>query len=155
MSDPQPTIGHLIHEVARLWRKRFEQNARNCGLTRSQWQAIAYLSKNEGIHQGALAELLEIEPITLVRILDKLVERGLVERRQHGTDRRIWLLFLKDAARPLLADVQPLAEATRAEALCGVTRENRDSLLQTLELMKTNLMAANRAPIPEKEAHYG
>ena len=66
-----------------------------------------------------------------------------------------WLLFLKDAARPLLADVQPLAEATRAEALSGVTRENRDSLLQTLELMKTNLMAANRAPIPEKEAHYG
>ena len=131
-------------------RKRFEQKARNSGLTRSQWQAIAYLSKNEGIHQGALAELLEIEPITLVRILDKLVERGLVERRQHGTDRRIWLLFLKDAARPLLADVQPIAEATRAEALSGVTRENRDSLLQTLELMKTNLMAANTSPDPRE-----
>ena len=136
-------------------RKRLEQRARNCGLTRSQWQAIAYLSKNEGIHQGALAQLLEIEPITLVRILDKLEERGLIERRQHQTDRRIWLLYLRDAARPLLADIQPLAEATRAEALSGVSRESRDSLLETLELMKTNLMAANRAPTPEKEAHYG
>ena len=136
-------------------RKRFEQNARNSGLTRSQWQAIAYLSKHEGIHQAALADLLEIEPITLVRILDRLEERGLIERRQHRTDRRIWLLFLKDAARPMLADMQPIAEATRAEALRGVSRENRDSLIETLELMKTNLMAANRAPTPEKEAHYG
>ena len=136
-------------------RKRFEQNARNSGLTRSQWQAIAYLSKHEGIHQAALADLLEIEPITLVRILDKLEDRGLIERRRHETDRRIWLLFLKDAARPLLADMQPIAETTRAEALEGVSLENRDRLFDTLNLMKTNLMAANRAPIPEKEAYYG
>ena len=155
MADPQPTIGFLIHEVARLMRKRFEHNARNSGLTRSQWQAVACLSKHEGIHQAALAELLEIEPITLVRILDKLEDRGLIERRTHGTDRRIWLLFLKDAARPLLADMQPIAEATRAEALEGVSQENRDRLFDTLNLMKTNLMAANRAPVPEKEAHYG
>ena len=155
MANPQPTIGFLIHEVARLMRKRFEQNARNSGLTRSQWQAIAYLSKHEGIHQAALAELLEIEPITLVRILDKLEDRGLIERRRHETDRRIWLLFLKDAARPLLADMQPIAETTRAEALEGVSSENRDRLFDTLNLMKTNLMAANRAPIPEKEAYYG
>ena len=136
-------------------RKRFEQNARNSGLTRSQWQAIAYLSKHEGIHQAALAELLEIEPITLVRILDRLEDRGLIERRRHETDRRIWLLFLTEAARPLLADMLPIAEATRAEALEGVTLENRDRLFETLNLMKTNLMAANRAPIPEKEAYYG
>ena len=68
-------------------------------------QAIAYLSKHEGIHQAALADLLEIEPITLVRILDKLEDRGLIERRQHQTDRRIWLLFLKDVALLLLADM--------------------------------------------------
>src|ERR1700722_11110788 len=125
MADPQqPTIGSLIHEGARLMRKRFEQNARNSGLTRSQWQAIAYLSKHEGIHQAALAELLEIEPITLVRILDKLEDRGLIERRRHGTDRLFWLFFLTDTALPLIADMQPIAEATRAEALEGVTLEN-------------------------------
>src|ERR1700691_3507339 len=103
-------------------RKRFEHRARSLGLTRSQWLAITYLSKHEGIHQAALADLLEIEPITLVRILDKLGDRGLIERRQHQTDRRIWLLYLRDAARPLLTDMQPLAEATRAEALSGVSR---------------------------------
>src|SRR5271163_3789000 len=150
MTDPHPALGFLLHEVARLMRKRFEQKARDSGLTRSQWQAIAYLSKHEGIHQAGLAELLEIEPITLVRILDKLADRGLIERRQHQTDRRTWLLFLRDAARPLLTDMEPLAEATRAEALSGVSRESRDSLLETLELMKANLMAANRAPTPEK-----
>ena len=155
MTDTHPAIGFLIREVARLFRKRFEQRIRNCGLTRSQWQAIAYLSNHEGIRQTALAHLLAIEPITLVRILDKLQERGLIERRQHGADRRIWLLFLKDAARPLLADLQPIAEATRAEALSGLSPENCDSLIASLELVKTNLVAANRAPIPEKKAGNG
>ena len=155
MNDLHPTLGFLLHDVARLLRKRFEQRARNLGFTRSQWQAIAYLSKNEGIHQAGLAELLEIEPITLVRILDKLAERGLIERRQHPTDRRTWLLFLKDAARPFLAAMQPLGEVTRAEALSGVSETDRGQLLQTLTQMKTNLMAATRAPVAEKEAFYG
>jgi MarR family transcriptional regulator, transcriptional regulator for hemolysin len=155
MSDQHPTPGFLLHEVARLLRKRFEQRARNLGFTRSQWQAIAYLSKNEGIHQAGLAELLEIEPITLVRILDKLAERGLIERRQHPTDRRTWLLFLKDAALPFLAAMQPIGEATRAEALEGVSESDRDKLLQTLTRMKTNLMTAARTSAVEKEASYG
>ena len=155
MNDQHPTLGFLLHEVARLLRKRFEQRARSLGFTRAQWQAIAYLSKNEGIHQAGLAELLDIEPITLVRILDKLAERGLIERRQHPTDRRTWLLFLKDAARPLIAAMQPIGEATRAEALDGVAEVDRDQLLQTLTRMKSNLMAATRAPLVEKEANYG
>jgi MarR family transcriptional regulator for hemolysin len=155
VTDQHPTLGFLLHEAARLLRKRFEKRAKGLGLTRSQWQAIAYLSKNEGIHQGGLAELLEIEPITLVRILDKLAERGLIERRQHPTDRRTWLLFLKDAARPLLTTMQQIGEATRAEALVGVSEGDRDRLLQTLTQMKVNLSMACRAPIDEKEAHYG
>src|SRR6478672_13626425 len=101
--DNKPTLGFLLHDVARLLRKRFEQRARDLGLTRSQWQTLAYLNVNEGIHQSGLAEILEVEPITLVRILDKLQERGLIERRQHPSDRRIWLLFLKEAARPLIS----------------------------------------------------
>jgi MarR family transcriptional regulator, transcriptional regulator for hemolysin len=155
MNDLHPTLGFLLHDVARLLRKRFEQRARNLGFTRSQWQAIAYLSKNEGIHQAGLAEMLEIEPITLVRILDKLAERGLIERRQHPTDRRTWLLFLKEAAHPLLAAMQPIGEATRAEAFSGVLDADRDQLLQTLTRMKTNLMAACRASATETEAYYG
>ena len=72
-----PTLGFLLHEVARLLKRRFEQNARGSGLTRSQWQVLAYLAQNEGIHQSGLAELLEIEPITLGRIVDKLEAQGL------------------------------------------------------------------------------
>jgi DNA-binding MarR family transcriptional regulator len=155
VTDHHPTLGFLLHEAARLLRKRFEQRAKGLGLTRSQWQAIAYLSKNEGIHQGGLAELLEIEPITLVRILDKLAERDLIERRQHPTDRRTWLLYLKDAARPLLATIQEVGEATRAEALVGVSEEDRDRLLRILTQMKANLSMACRAPVDEKEVYYG
>jgi DNA-binding MarR family transcriptional regulator len=135
VTDQHPTLGFLLHEVARLLRKRFEQRAGHLGLTRSQWQAIAYLAKNEGINQAGLAEMLEIEPITLVRILDRLAERGLIERRQHPTDRRTWRLFLKEAARPLLVAMQPLGEATRAEALNGVSDGDRERLFQTLTLM--------------------
>jgi DNA-binding MarR family transcriptional regulator len=155
MVHESPRLGFLLHEVARLLRKRFEQKARSHGLTRSQWQAIAYIARNEGIPQGALADLLEIESITLVHILDKLAGRELIERRHHPTDRRTWLLYLKEAARPLLLIMERLAFSTYEEAYLGVSKMERDRLLKTLSTMKTNLIAANRAPVIEDEAHYG
>lgn len=85
-------LGFLLHDVARLLRKRFEQRARGKGLTRTQWQTLAFLSKNDGIKQRHLADILEVEAITLTRILDRLVEQGLVERRPHPTDRRVSLV---------------------------------------------------------------
>lgn len=157
MPDQHPQLGFLLHEVARLLRKRFEQRTRDTGLTRSQWQTIAYLAKQEGVRQTVLAEMLEIEPMTLVRILDRLETRGLIERRQDPDDRRAWRLYLKDTARPLLLAMQPLGEATRAEALKGVSDADRDRLIETLTLMKTNLAAACcQTPANEKtEASYG
>ena len=153
--DQTPTLGFLLHDVARLLRKRFEQRAKNLGLTRSQWQTLAYLAGNEGIHQAGLAEILEIEPITLVRILDKLAERGLIERRQHPSDRRIWLLYLREEARPLLTQMRGLGDVTRGEALKDVSNEERDRLFDTLTLMKSNLLHACRAPAHDKETYYG
>src|SRR5258705_8371299 len=100
MDENAPTLGFLLHEVARLLRKRFEQNARGSGLTRAQWHVLAYLAQNEGINQSGLADLLEIEPITLGRIVDKLQVLRLVERRPDPSDRRVWLLHLTPAARP-------------------------------------------------------
>ncbi len=114
MEDHSPTLGFLLHDVARLLRRRFEQNARGTGLTRSQWQVLAYLDQNEGIHQGRLAELLDIEPITLGRIVDRLEILGLIERLPHPSDRRIWLLHLTDAARPKLTQLRKLGDITRA-----------------------------------------
>ncbi len=103
MDHPDRNLGSLLHDVARLMRKRFEQNARDLGLTRSTCAVLAHLARNEGIQQSALADILEIEPITLTRLLDRLEEMGLVERRQHPIDRRIRLLCLTDAARHKIA----------------------------------------------------
>ncbi len=156
MPDKNPQIGFLLHEVARLLRRRFEQRARGQGLTRAQWQTILYLSRQEGIRQTSLAEMLEIEPITLVRILDRLEQRGFIARRQDPEDRRAWRLYLEEAARPVLAALQPLGEATRAEALEGVSDEDRDRLVHILTVMKTNLAAARQSSSAAKtEANDG
>jgi MarR family transcriptional regulator for hemolysin len=156
MDPSRPTLGFLLHDVARLLRKRFEQKARQLGLTRSQWQAIAYLANNEGIHQAALADLLDLEPITLTRILDRLAERGLIERRQHPTDRRTRLLYLTDAARPLLGQMQKIGDATRGEAFgTDIKEAERQQLLSTLMRMKTNLLAASHTGADDREVHYG
>ena len=142
-----PTLGFLLHEVARLLRRRFEQNARGSGLTRSQWQVLAYLAKNEGINQSGLADLLEIEPITLCRIVDKLQALGLVERRPHPSDRRVWLLHITPAARPKLTQLGKLGEVTRGEALAGVSEADTERLLKTLQALKSNLADARDAPV--------
>jgi MarR family transcriptional regulator, transcriptional regulator for hemolysin len=140
---PADSLCFRLHDAARLLRKRFEQNARDLGLTRSQWQTLAYLARHEGISQSALAELIDIEPITLGRIVDRLEGQGLVERRPHQRDRRIWLLFLRDAARPLLAAMGPIAQATRQEALAGLGEADRETLLRVLEAMRANLTEAS------------
>jgi MarR family transcriptional regulator for hemolysin len=150
-----PTLDFLLNDVARLFWKRLEQRAENRRVTGSQWQAITFLGKNEGVHQADLGELLEIGPITLVRILYRLAKRSLIERRHHPAGGGAWQLFLKEAGRPLLLATQPLDEATRAETFSGVLDADREQLLETLTRMKTNLMAACRAPVDETEAYYG
>jgi len=150
-----PTLGFLLHDVARLLRKRFEQRAKDLGLTRSQWQTLAYLANNEGIHQAGLAEMLEIEPITLVRILDKLSERGLVERRQHPSDRRSWLLYMREEARPLIDTMRSIGDQTRKEALDGTSQEDNERLYELLTLMKSNLLHVCRWKAADKEIQHG
>lgn len=151
----KPTLGFLLHDVARLLRRRFEQRAGESGLTRSQWQAVAYLAKHEGISQAGLADLLEIEPITLTRILDRLAEKGLVQRRPHPTDRRSWSLYLTEAARPLLQEMERIAETIRTEALQGVAPEHLEALSETLTRMKANLWPNCQNHSIEKESAHG
>ncbi len=146
MPNSTPTLGFVLHDVARFLRKRFEQHARGLGLTRSHWQVLAFLAPNEGIHQGGLAEILDIEAITLVRILDKLEAGGLIERRQHPTDRRIWLLFLTEKAHPVLTRMRELGDITRSEALAGIPDAAREQLMLNLCLMKKNLIMACEQP---------
>jgi len=142
MNPTTPTLGFLLHDVARLLKKRFEQIAKGSGLTRSQWQVLAYLAQNEGIHQSGLAELLDVEQITLGRIVDRLETLGLIERHPHPSDRRIRLLHLTAAARPKLAQVRKLGDIARGEALAGVPEADRQHLLQTLQTLRANLATA-------------
>lgn len=153
-NKPPPTVGFLLHDVARLLRKRFEQHARDFGLTRSQWQVLAYLDRNAGIQQGALAELIDVEPITIGRIVDRLEACGLVERRPHPTDRRVWQLHLTGKAGPMLTKMRGLGELTRAEAFGTIPEAERVRLLELLETMKTNLAAACQSPAAEGQASH-
>ena len=136
MEKPEKSLGFLLHDVARLLRKRFEQKAKGLGLTRSQWQILAHLAQNDGIQQGMLADLLELEPISLVRILDRLEQSGLVERRAHPTDRRIWQLY------PVLEPMRDIGSESKSEALEAISRADRDRLVHVLTQMKTNLASA-------------
>ncbi len=138
-ATPHRTFGFLLHDVARLMRKRFEQKAKTLGLTRSQWQVLAHLARHEGIGQSALAEILEIEPITLGRLLDRLEAAALVERRAHPRDRRAWQLFLADKAHPILDEVWTLASETQDEAMAGLPPSERERLLNTLLAIRANL----------------
>ncbi len=156
MEVASPTLGFLLHEVARLLRRRFEQNARGSGLTRSQWQVLTYLAQNEGINQARLAELIEIEPITLGRIADKLETLMFIKRNPHPTDRRRRLLHLMPAARSRLEQAGEYGEVTHREALAGVSETDRQHLLKTLQALKENLTRACDAPLAgQKRASHG
>jgi MarR family transcriptional regulator, transcriptional regulator for hemolysin len=154
--EADSTLGFLLHDVARLLKKRFEQNSRGSGLTRSQWQVLTYLAQNEGINQAGLAELIEIEPITLGRIIDKLETLRLIKRNPHPTDRRRWLLHLMPAARGRLQQAGEYGDVTRREALAGVSEDDRQHLLRTLETLKENLTRTSDAPLAgQKRASHG
>jgi DNA-binding MarR family transcriptional regulator len=156
MKENAPTLGFLLHDVARLLRKRFEQNARGSGLTRSQWHVLAYLAQNEGINQSGLADLLEVEPITLCRIVDKLAALGLVERHPDPSDRRVWILRLTPAARPKLTQIRKLGDLTRGEALVGISEADKLRLVKTLQALKANLLEICDAPAAgQKRASHG
>src|SRR3954463_13030008 len=101
MHNMEQSLGFLISDTARLMRRRFDQKARHLGLTRAQWQVLAHLARNEGINQVGLAELLDVEPITLCRQIDRMEEGGWVVRRPDPGDRRARLLFMTEKARPV------------------------------------------------------
>jgi MarR family transcriptional regulator for hemolysin len=143
--DPERSFGFLLHDVSRLLRKRFDRRARTIGLTRSQWFVMAHLARNEGLNQSALADILEIEPITLVHQLDRLENAGWIERRLDANDRRVRLLYLTELGRQILGKMQAMGLETKAEAVSGLTAAEQDALIDTLTTIKTNLSAREAA----------
>ena len=136
MSD---SLGFLISDVSRLMRRRFDARARLIGVTRAQWRTLTILSRHEGVNQGGLADLLEVEPITLCRMIDRLEEAGLVERRRDPADRRAWRIFLTDKARPIIEQLRALGEELFVDALVGIDDATRDAMFATLNAIRANL----------------
>jgi MarR family transcriptional regulator, transcriptional regulator for hemolysin len=138
-SDLDRSFGFVLHDIARLLRKRYEQRARSLGVTRAQWQVLAHLQRHEGINQAGLAELLELEPITLARLVDRMEQAGLVERRDDPADRRAHRLYLTPRAAPTLEQSRVVGEQVRAEAFAGIDEAARERLLELLLRVRGNL----------------
>jgi MarR family transcriptional regulator, transcriptional regulator for hemolysin len=150
-------FGFLVHDVSRLIKRRFERRARQMGLpiTRQQAAVVLNIAGNEGVSQAELAAWLGIEPIALVRMLDKLHEEGLVERRAHPTDRRVRTLWLTPSARPVVAQILAINKAIREEAFAGMAADARDTVIDILDGIKGNLAlreGTDDSPAPTAES---
>ncbi|WP_317933178.1 MarR family transcriptional regulator [Halioxenophilus sp. WMMB6] len=135
----EDSVGVILADVSRLMRRAFNEKARNIGITRPQWYVLTTLKRNEGINQGGLAEILDIEPITLCRILDRLQQAELVERRRDPADRRVWRLYLLPKAEQLLTQLRPLGVEVNDLALEGLDESAREQFRSTLKLVRQNL----------------
>ncbi len=140
--EPQDNFGFLIHDVARLLRKNFSRRVQSFGLTQEQSRVIVHLSRCEGIQQVDLAELLEIKPITLARLLDKLQDNGLIERRVNPDDRRAFRLYLTRAAHAVLKKILVIGAATRADAYRHISASDLEITFSVLSQLKANLVNA-------------
>jgi MarR family transcriptional regulator for hemolysin len=139
MVDLDRSFGFLVHDVARLYGRRFDRNGRRLQLTRAQCRTLGYLARNEGINQAGLADLLEIRPMTLVRQIDRMQEAGWIERRPDPTDRRARRLFLTDKARPILGRIWDVASETQDQILTSLTPDQAEQLIDLLRRVHGSL----------------
>ncbi len=134
-------FGYLLNDVTLLFRKHFDRRATRFGLTRAQWRAIKCLHHREGIRQNELAEFLEMEPIAVGRVIDRLQGAGFVERRADPSDRRCWRLFPTARAHAVVGDMEKIARGLRADATRGIGVDELARMIAVLEQVKDNLQA--------------
>ena len=131
----------LMHDVARMMRTRFDQRARAYGMTRAQWVVLARLARQPGITQNEMANLCEVEPITVGRLVDRLEARGLIERRMDPADRRIRRLHLLAASQPILDEILRYKNSLFEEITAGLDEKTLETVVGTLLHMKEKLAA--------------
>jgi MarR family transcriptional regulator, transcriptional regulator for hemolysin len=139
-------FGFLLRDVTRLYVERFEQHATSLGLTLAQCKTLMRLADNEGVSQIRLAELTDLEPMTLVRILDRMEAEGWLERRSDPRDRRVHCLYLTGKAKPLLDDIRQLMDVTWGEAFTGIPKRQSELLTELLERVHDNFTALGPVP---------
>ncbi len=147
----RPDLLFLVHDLARNLRLDADRRARTYGMTRAQWVILMWLERQPGLSQKELAELVEVEPITIARLIDRLEQHGMVERRDDPHDRRIWRLHLRDKALPVLRDLA----MERAEILqtvsAGISADDLNLINTALCRMKANVVAELRARPIERD----
>lgn len=134
-------FGFLLKDLGRLYTRRFEERAQALQLTLPQCKTLGFLSRNEGVSQVRLAELTEIDPMSMVRILDYMEAEGWVERRADPNDRRARCLYVKDKARAILDEIWRLAAQTRVEFLGDLSHEECLHLIDMLERVHSTARA--------------
>ena len=146
-----------VGELARLIRAYADRQAARYGITRAQWAVLTKVERFEGMNQSELAEQMEMQPITLTRLVDRLCDNGWIERRDDETDRRVNRLYLRKAARPLLAKLSGLRSEITATAVEGIGQADAHRLLTQLETIKENVRNAiqNDEDDARKEQRYG
>jgi DNA-binding MarR family transcriptional regulator len=137
--DLNRQLGFLLKDITRRYTRRFEERAQALSLTLPQCRALLYLENNEGISQKRLSELTELDPMTLVRILDRMEADGWVQRRFDPADRRAHTLWLTPKSKPVLDHIAHFITETRAETLHGLSNEDRARLIELLERVHVNL----------------
>lgn len=155
-------LAFLLSDAARLLRTCADQKARQFGMTRAQWAVLFRLERAEGLKQAELADLLEVQPITLTRLIDRLCENGLIERRSDPSDRRAKRLFLTPAAKPVMDQLSVVSGKMMANVLVGLDQRERKAMVASLTTIKNNLreaiqnrMEAEFSDRSELEQSYG
>lgn len=154
MDEVDRNFAFLLYDAARLLRRDFDRRARGLGLSRAQWSVLALLARNEGVKQAELAEILDVQPITLARQLDRLERGGLVRRCADPEDRRVRRLYLNEQAGPILTQLRALGHETQSAALRGLNHEQRRHLTQMLARVRDNLSTSESAlakPVEEPD----
>jgi MarR family transcriptional regulator, transcriptional regulator for hemolysin len=156
-SPKEREIAIAVSDTARLLRTYADHVARDLGMTRSQWFVLSRIERTEGLKQSELAEMCDLQPISLTRLIDRLCDNGLIERRSDPQDRRAKRLFLMPAARPVLDALFVLGQDMMEIVLAGVDPPARDALLANLLTLKSNLRGAishrANAAAPKEQAH--
>jgi MarR family transcriptional regulator, transcriptional regulator for hemolysin len=148
----------ILNDVARLLRTYADYKAAQFGMTRAQWAVLVRLDRAEGLNQSELAEMLDLQPITLTRLLDKLADSGLIERRADPDDRRVKRLFLTPAARPLLEHLSVVGEDLMAAVVDGLEPHAIEQMVGQLDAVRDNLrrlMQQRHAAATTGERRYG
>jgi MarR family transcriptional regulator for hemolysin len=144
-----------IMDVARLIKTYADQRARQFGISRAQWAVLIRIDRTEGLKQSELAEILDLQPISLTRLLDRLADSGLIERRADPNDRRANRLYLKPAAKPLLEKLAALGTDMMGTVLNGLDEQTIERMLTELGRVKSNLRSAIQNNSTQQQAANG